>query len=62
MLDPLFTSPERTRNPVAGAPGWFWAIEPFHQKMHRIGKHYQKKRMIGNLRMPGKVVKVHSFA
>jgi hypothetical protein len=34
---------------------------PFHQKIRKIGKHYQKKRMIGNPRMPGKIAKVHSF-
>ena len=29
--------------------------------MGKIGKHYWKKRMIGNPRMPGKIVKVHSL-
>jgi hypothetical protein len=31
---------------------------PFQQKLPKLGKPYQEKRMIGKLRMPGKVVKV----
>jgi hypothetical protein len=30
--------------------------------MHKLGKRYQKKRMIGKPRMPGKVVKVRALA
>jgi hypothetical protein len=33
----------------------------FHRKIRKIGKHYQKQRMFGNPRMPGKIVKVHGF-
>jgi hypothetical protein len=31
---------------------------PFHHKLYKLGKRDHEKRMIGNIRMPGKVVKV----